>query len=100
MANLAPVPDNLTDEQVLMLPELWSTVFARCWDRENIRLADSVAIIRPRPIGFLRYWRALQFARCNTIIAVETVPRRMERLKTIRANFVIALSKKWNPVKE
>ncbi|HCD03739.1 MAG TPA: alcohol dehydrogenase, partial [Methylophaga sp.] len=42
-ANLSPVPDNLTDEQVLMCPDIMSTGFAGA-ESGNIKIGDIVAV--------------------------------------------------------
>ena len=42
MANLAPVPDELTDEQVLMCPDIMSTGFGGA-ESAGIRIGDTVA---------------------------------------------------------
>jgi threonine dehydrogenase-like Zn-dependent dehydrogenase len=43
MANLAPVPDGLTDEQVLMCPDIMSTGFGGA-ESGQIRIGDTVAV--------------------------------------------------------
>ena len=50
MANLAPVPQGLTDEQVLMCPDIMSTGFAGA-ERGQIRIGDTVAVFALGPIG-------------------------------------------------
>ncbi|MFZ1427285.1 MAG: alcohol dehydrogenase catalytic domain-containing protein [Geminicoccaceae bacterium] len=45
MANLAPVPDGLTDEQVLMCPDIMSTGFSGAESGE-IRIGDTVGCSR------------------------------------------------------
>src|SRR6187431_437986 len=50
MANLAVVPDDLTDEQVLMCPDIMSTGFSGA-ERGKIRIGDSVAVFAQGPIG-------------------------------------------------
>ena len=50
MANLAPVPDGLTDEQVLMCPDIMSTGFGGA-ESGNIRIGDTVAVFAQGPIG-------------------------------------------------
>jgi alcohol dehydrogenase len=97
MANLAPVPDNLTDEQVLMCPDIMSTGFAGA-ESGNIKIGDSVAIFAQGPIGLCATAGA-KLRGATTIIAVETVPRRMEMAKQLGANFVIDY-RKMDPVKE
>src|SRR5687768_4087251 len=43
MANLTPIPDALTDEQVLMCPDIMSTGFAGA-ENGGVRIGDSVAV--------------------------------------------------------
>ncbi len=50
MANLAPVPDGLTDEQVLMCPDIMSTGFSGA-ESGGIRIGDTVAVFAQGPIG-------------------------------------------------
>jgi len=50
MANLAPIPDGLTDEQVLMCPDILSTGFGGA-ESGRIRIGDSVAVFAQGPIG-------------------------------------------------
>jgi threonine dehydrogenase-like Zn-dependent dehydrogenase len=49
-ANLAVVPDSLTDEQVLMLPDIASTGISGA-ESGNVRTGDSVAVFAQGPIG-------------------------------------------------
>jgi threonine dehydrogenase-like Zn-dependent dehydrogenase len=49
-ANLAPVPDELTDEQVLMCPDIMSTGFGGA-ESGHIRIGDTVAVFAQGPIG-------------------------------------------------
>ena len=49
-ANLCPVPDGLTDEQVLMCPDIMSTGFKGA-ENANIQIGDVVAIFAQGPIG-------------------------------------------------
>ncbi|MBI3544057.1 MAG: alcohol dehydrogenase catalytic domain-containing protein, partial [Deltaproteobacteria bacterium] len=50
MANLAPIPDELTDEQVLMCPDIMSTGFSGA-ESGNIQIGDTVAVFAQGPIG-------------------------------------------------
>ena len=50
MANLTPVPDELTDEQVLMCPDIMSTGFGGA-ESGRIRIGDTVAVFAQGPIG-------------------------------------------------
>jgi threonine dehydrogenase-like Zn-dependent dehydrogenase len=49
-ANLAPVPQGLSDEQVLMCPDIMSTGFGGAESGE-IRIGDTVAVFAQGPIG-------------------------------------------------
>jgi alcohol dehydrogenase len=49
-ANLALVPDGLTDQQVLMLPDIASTGISGA-ESGNVRIGDSVAVFAQGPIG-------------------------------------------------
>lgn len=50
MANLAPVPEILSDEQVLMCPDIMSTGFSGA-ESGGIRIGDTVAVFAQGPIG-------------------------------------------------
>jgi alcohol dehydrogenase len=49
-ANLAKIPDNLTDEQVVLLADIASTGFAGA-ESGKVRLGDSVVVFAQGPIG-------------------------------------------------
>ncbi len=97
MANLAPVPDGLTDEQVLMCPDIMSTGFAGA-ESANIKIGDTVAVFAQGPIGLCATAGA-KLRGATTIIAVDTVPERLEMAKAMGADFVIDFSK-VDPVDE
>ncbi|WP_312512177.1 NAD(P)-dependent alcohol dehydrogenase [Stutzerimonas nitrititolerans] len=74
-ANLAPVPDGLTDEQVLMCPDIMSTGFGGA-EKADIRIGDIVAIFAQGPIGLCATAGAkLRGASC--IIVVDGVEERL-----------------------
>lgn len=91
MANLAPVPDGLTDEQVLMCPDIMSTGFAGA-ESGNIKIGDTVAVFAQGPIGLCATAGA-KLCGATTIIAVETVAERIAMSKRIGADLVIDFSK-------
>ncbi len=91
MANLAPVPDGLTDEQVLMCPDIMSTGFAGA-ESGNIKIGDTVAVFAQGPIGLCATAGA-RLRGATTIIAVETVPERIEMAKRFGADLVIDFRK-------
>ena len=87
MANLAPVPDELTDEQVLMCPDIMSTGFSGA-ERGNIRIGDTVAVFAQGPIGLCATAGA-KLLGATTIIAVESVPARQEVSRRLGADHVV-----------
>ena len=84
MANLAPVPDGLTDEQVLMCPDIMSTGFSGA-ESGRIRIGDIVAVFAQGPIGLCATAGA-RLMGATTIIAVESVPERMEMARRMGAD--------------
>src|ERR1700685_2653169 len=50
MANLAAIPDSLSDEEVLMCPNIMSTGFSGA-ETGKIRIGDAVAVFAQGPIG-------------------------------------------------
>jgi threonine dehydrogenase-like Zn-dependent dehydrogenase len=91
MANLAPVPDGLTDEQVLMCPDIMSTGFGGA-ESGAIRIGDAVAVFAQGPIGLCATVGA-KLMGATTIIAVERVPERMEVAKRLGADHVVDFTK-------
>ena len=87
MANLAPVPDGLTDEQVLMCPDIMSTGFAGA-ESGKIRIGDVVAVFAQGPIGLCATVGA-RLMGATSIIAVESVPARIEMAKRLGADHVV-----------
>jgi alcohol dehydrogenase len=87
MANLAPVPDGLTDEQVLMCPDIMSTGFVGA-ERGGIRIGDTVAIFAQGPIGLCATVGA-RLMGATTIIGVETVPARIDVAKHLGADALV-----------
>jgi threonine dehydrogenase-like Zn-dependent dehydrogenase len=80
-ANLAPIPDGLTDEQVLMCPDIMSTGFKGA-ENANIKIGDTVAVFAQGPIGLCATAGA-RLLGATTIIAVDGNEARL------------AVAKKW-----
>jgi threonine dehydrogenase-like Zn-dependent dehydrogenase len=97
MANLAPVPDGLTDEQVLMCPDIMSTGFSGA-ENGGIRIGDTVAVFAQGPIGLCATAGAT-LCGATTIIAVECVPARQEVSRRLGARHVVDFTK-VDPVAE
>lgn len=87
MVNLAPVPDGLTDEQVLMCPDIMSTGFAGA-ESGNITIGDTVAVFAQGPIGLCATAGA-RLRGAATVIAVEAIPERIEISKRFGADIVV-----------
>ncbi len=86
-ANLAPVPDELTDEQVLMCPDILSTGFAGA-ERGKIRIGDAVAVFATGPIGLCAVAGA-RLMGATTIIAVDGLPDRLAAARRLGADHVV-----------
>ncbi len=68
-ANLAPIPEGLTDEQVLMCPDIMSTGFKGA-ENANIKIGDTVVIFAQGPIGLCATAGA-RLMGASTIITVD-----------------------------
>lgn len=86
-ANLAPIPDELTDEQVLLLADIASTGFAAA-ERGNIRLGDNVAIFAQGPIGLCATVGA-RLRGAAMIIAVDPDPGRLAVARQMGATLTL-----------
>ena len=87
MANLAPVPDGLTDEQVLMCPDIMSTGFSGA-ESGGVRIGDTVAVFAQGPIGLCATAGA-RLMGATTIIVVDSVPARLEMARRLGADHVV-----------
>lgn len=97
MANLAPVTDSLTDEQVLMCPDIMSTGFAGA-ESGKIRIGDTVAIFAQGPIGLCAVAGA-RLSGATTIIGVDALASRLEMARQLGVDHAIDF-KKIDPVDE
>lgn len=86
-ANLAPVPDGLTDEQVLMCPDIMSTGFAGA-EAANIRIGDIVAVFAQGPIGLCATAGA-KLRGASMIIAVDGVNERLKISRNLGADVTL-----------
>ena len=97
MVNLAPVPDALTDEQVLMCPDIMSTGFGGA-ESGAIRIGDSVAVFAQGPIG-LSATAGAKLCGATTIIAVDRLAPRLAVARQMGADHVVDASR-VDPVEE
>jgi alcohol dehydrogenase len=90
-ANLAPVDDGVSDEQVLMCPDIMSTGFAGAQTGE-IKIGDTVAVFAQGPIGLCATAGA-KLMGATTVIGVDTVPARLAMSKRMGADHVVDFRK-------
>ncbi len=91
MANLSPIPDELTDEQVLMCPDIMSTGISGA-ESGKVRIGDSVAIFAQGPIGLCATAGA-KLMGATTIIAVDHLPDRLAMAQRMGADHVVDFGK-------
>jgi threonine dehydrogenase-like Zn-dependent dehydrogenase len=91
MANLALVPDGLTDEQVLMCPDIMSTGFGGA-ESGQIRIGDSVVVFAQGPIGLCATAGA-KLKGASKIIVVDSVPERLDTAKKMGADITLNFKK-------
>lgn len=86
-ANLAPVPDGLTDEQVLMCPDIMSTGFVGA-EAANIKIGDVVAVFAQGPIGLCATAGA-RLRGASTIIAIDGIDQRLDIARRMGADITL-----------
>ena len=87
MANLAPVPDGLSDEQVLMCPDIMSTGFGGA-ESANIQIGDIVAVFAQGPIGLCATAGA-KLSGASVVIGVDRLANRLNMSTRMGADHVI-----------
>jgi threonine dehydrogenase-like Zn-dependent dehydrogenase len=86
-ANLAKIPAGLTDEEVLMCPDIMSTGFSAA-ERGNVRIGDAVAVFALGPIGLCAAAGA-RLAGASLVIGVDSNPQRLEFAKRMGCDVVL-----------
>ena len=86
-ANLAPIPDGLTDEQVLMCPDIMSTGFKGA-ENANIKIGDTVVVFAQGPIGLCATAGA-RLLGATTIITVDGNDHRLGISKKMGADVTL-----------
>jgi threonine dehydrogenase-like Zn-dependent dehydrogenase len=86
-ANLAPIPDPLRDEEVLLCPDIFSTGLSGA-ESGNIKIGDSVAIFAQGPIGLCATVGA-RLKGASLIIGVDSIPTRLEVARRFGANVTL-----------
>ena len=86
-ANLAVIPDALTDQQVLMLPDIASTGISGA-ESGQVRLGDSVAVFAQGPIGLCATVGA-RLRGASVIVAVDPIAGRRDMARRFGANVTL-----------
>jgi alcohol dehydrogenase len=86
-ANLALIPDTLTDEQVLLLPDIASTGISGA-ESGNVRTGDSVAVFAQGPIGLCATLGA-RLRGAGMVVGVDPVPERREMARRFGASVTL-----------
>ena len=85
-ANLAKIPDELTDEQVVLLADIASTGISAA-ESADLQIGDTVAVFAQGPIGLCATAGA-KLKGASLIIAVESDPVRIKMAKQMGADAV------------
>jgi threonine dehydrogenase-like Zn-dependent dehydrogenase len=86
-ANLAPIPGHLTDEQVLMCPDIMSTGFGGA-ESGRVRIGDTVAVFAQGPIGLCATAGA-KLSGATRIFTVDKLPDRLAMSRRLGADVAI-----------
>src|SRR5579883_2722063 len=86
-ANLAKIPDELTDEQVVLLADIASTGFSAS-ETAGLKLGDTVAVFAQGPIGLCATAGA-KLKGAGLIIGVESNPVRQEFARSMGAQIIL-----------
>lgn len=86
-ANLAKIPDELTDEQVVLLADIASTGFAGA-ESGKIKIGDTVVVLAQGPIGLCATAGA-KLMGASLIIGVDGDEKRLETARKMGADVVL-----------
>ncbi|MEA2205701.1 MAG: alcohol dehydrogenase [Blastocatellia bacterium] len=87
MANLAKIPDDLSDEQVVLLADIASTGFSGA-ESGNIRIGDSVVVFAQGPIG-LSATAGAKLMGATLVIGIDGDDARLAMSKRMGADVVL-----------
>jgi threonine dehydrogenase-like Zn-dependent dehydrogenase len=96
-ANLAPIPDDLSDEAVLLCPDIFSTGLSGA-ESGNIRVGDAVAVFAQGPIGLCATAGAT-LKGASLIIGIDSNVERLAVARRLGANITLN-TKDGDPVPE
>ncbi len=91
-ANLAEVPDHLTDEEVLMCPDIMSTGIGGA-ESGQVKIGDAVAVFAQGPIGLCATLGA-KLSGASRIFAVDSHEKRLTISQQLGADVVINFEQK------
>jgi alcohol dehydrogenase len=86
-ANMAPIPDTLTDEQVLLCADIFSTGLSGA-ESGQIKVGDAVAVFAEGPIGLCATLGA-KLRGASLIVGVDPMPLRRDMARRFGANVVL-----------
>ena len=86
-ANLARIPDGVTDEQVVLLADIASTGFSGA-ESGGVRIGDSVVVFAQGPIGLCATAGA-RLMGASLVIGVDSDPTRMAMARRMGADIVL-----------
>src|SRR5262245_18215767 len=86
-ANLSPIPDWLSDEQVLLCPDIFSTGLSGP-ESGHIRVGSSVAVFAQGPIGLCATLGA-KLRGASMIIGIDAIPERLEMARRFGADVTL-----------
>lgn len=96
-ANLAKIPEGLSDEDVVLVPDIASTGISGA-ESANVKIGDTVVVYAQGPIGLCATAGA-RLMGASLIIGVDSIPSRLEMAKRMGADVVINY-KEQDPVAE
>ena len=86
-ANLAPIPDDLPDEAVVLCPDIFSTGLSGA-ESGNIRVGDAVAVFAQGPIGLCATVGA-KLKGASLIIGIDSNAERLAVARRLGANITL-----------
>jgi alcohol dehydrogenase len=96
-ANLAPIPQGLTDEDVLLCPDIFSTGLSGA-ESGHVRVGDAVVVFAQGPIGLCATVGA-KLKGASLIIGVDSNAQRLDVARRLGANVTLN-TKDGDPVPE
>lgn len=86
-ANVAAIPEGVSDEQAVMLCDVGSTGFSAI-EAGEVRFGDVVAVVGQGPVGAAATIGA-RLAGAALVVGIDTMPQRLERARALGADVVL-----------